>query len=189
MFILIDPHVRQFSPGNQTVSKVEKINHGLLSWQTNVNSVFILVQSFGYRYRRESTAAAPPGFGPYVGELVVTSWWRIAPLAGWYWWRYAWNVWEGLDFDATQWGKHKLYSINRQQTIRMGWVREWGEDFRPTRPPGDRSGAELLKVRVDVPRALSNWSQASMHFSKRNLKLLLTFCNIFASMDVKACRI
>jgi hypothetical protein len=73
MLILIDPHVRQFSPGNQTVSNVKKINHGLLSCQNNVKSVFILVQFFGYRYRRGSTAAAPPGFGPYVGELVVTS--------------------------------------------------------------------------------------------------------------------
>jgi hypothetical protein len=30
--------------------------------------------SAAYRYRRGSTAAAPSGFRPYVGELVVTSW-------------------------------------------------------------------------------------------------------------------
>jgi hypothetical protein len=40
MFILIGPHVRHFSGGNQTiVSNVKKIYHGLPLCQNNVNGV------------------------------------------------------------------------------------------------------------------------------------------------------
>jgi hypothetical protein len=42
MFILIGPRVRQFSDGNQTVSNIKKINHGLPLCQNNVNGVYLL---------------------------------------------------------------------------------------------------------------------------------------------------
>jgi hypothetical protein len=51
VFILIGPHVRYFSEGNQSVSNVKKRNHGLPLCQNNVNGVYFFKLLLRFLYK------------------------------------------------------------------------------------------------------------------------------------------
>jgi hypothetical protein len=99
-----------------------------------------------YRCRRGSTAAAPPGFGPYVGPLITLL--RVSvPQVGWYLVMIRLACLGRVRFRCNTAEKTQALFSKKNVNKQQGWVE--GRTFVRLVHLVSVSGAELLKVRLD----------------------------------------